>query len=154
MKKILVLIICVLLLSGCSRRKTNEILSYVEVAGTNCVLDNEKDSHGGFLGDGDYYARIKCDSVELLNSWKELPLPEEIEEIMSMEQCTEKDCKTPYDRYNIPKLENGKFIFIDRHSESTNKYEYKEINDRASYNFTLGLLDIENNTVYVYELDT
>ena len=39
-------------------------------------------------------------------------------------------------------------------SESINKKSAENINNRASYNFTLGIYDSVNKVLYFYELDT
>ena len=73
---------------------------------------------------------------------------------MEMKQCGNNGCKNVYEKYNIPKIENGYYFFFDRHSESINKYDDSKINDRSSYNFTIALLDKNTNTIYYYRLDT
>ena len=75
-------------------------------------------------------------------------------EATEIKHCNGKDCKNIYERYNIPTIENGYYYFKDRHSESTNKYDYTDINNRPSYNFTFAILDKDTNTIYYYELDT
>ena len=82
-----------------------------------------------------------------------MPLPEEIDEVLSMETCDDKECKSVYERYNIPK-NKGYYYFIDRHSDSKDKYDYSDINKRSSYNLTIAIYDKSNKTIYYYELDT
>ncbi len=152
MKKIVIIIMFLLLLSGC--RKINKISDTIEINLDNCKIVSDKDTHGGFLGDGDYFAKISCDNVDLTDNWKELPLSESINTILRVKQCNGDGCKDVYERYNIPNITNGYYIFIDRHDESNNKYDDSELNNRSSYNFTLAILDKETNTIYYYELDT
>ena len=158
MKKIVILLIILFLVSGCSLLNcSNEsIISDMGIKDTTCEILEEKDTHGGFLGDGDYFARIKCSKIEdkLNKKWKELPISSELKEVTEMKQCNEKNCKDIYERYNIPNIENGYYYFEDRHSESTNKYDDKDINKRSSYNFTFAILDKDTNMIYYYELDT
>ena len=54
----------------------------------------------------------------------------------------------------MPKLKTGYYLFIDRHSESKNKYDTENLNNRYSYNFTIMLYDDINQMFYYYELDT
>ena len=58
------------------------------------------------------------------------------------------------DGMEIPYIENGYYFFIDRHSQSTNKYEYNEIHNRASWNYSIAVFDREANILYYYALDT
>ena len=71
-----------------------------------------------------------------------------------MEQCDDNGCKNIYERYSIPKIENGYYYFLDRHNESNDKYDDTNLNNRASWNFTLAIMDIDTNIIYYYELDT
>ena len=71
-----------------------------------------------------------------------------------MKYCDGKGCLNVYERYQIPNITKGYYYFLDRHSESTNKKSAENINNRASYNFTLGIYDNVNKILYFYELDT
>ena len=159
MKKIIILIILLILLTGCSISKfsNNSIISYIGINNKTCRIIEEKDTHSGFLGDGDYFAKIECDNLkvsDLTKSWYILPLPNEIKEVTEIQHCNSKDCKNIYERYNIPNIDNGYYYFIDRHPESTNDYDYTNINNRTSYNFTLAIADLDNSIIYYYKLDT
>ena len=46
------------------------------------------------------------------------------------------------------------YYFLDRHSESKDRYDSSDLNNRFSWNFTLALLDVDKNIIYYYELDT
>ncbi|MBR5370490.1 MAG: lipoprotein [Bacilli bacterium] len=153
MKKIIVLLIILFLVTGCSN---NRVISNLGLNKDNCRVLEEKDTHGGFLGDGDYFARIKCSKIEdkLNKRWKELPISDELKEVTEMEHCDSKSCEDIYKRYNIPNVKNGYYYFKDRHSESTNTYDDTDINNRSSYNFTFAILDKDTNMIYYYELDT
>lgn len=153
MKKIIVLLIILFLVTGCSN---NNVISNLGLNKDNCKIIEEKDTHSGFLGDGDYFVKIKCSKIEdkLNKKWKELPISEPLKEATELEQCNSKSCENIYERYNIPNIENGYYYFKDRHSESTNKYDDTDINNRPSYNFTFAILDKDTNTIYYYELDT
>lgn len=149
MKK-LVLLLLIFIMCGCTN--INKLTEFIEIDGA-CKIETETDSHGGFLGDGEYFAKLKCDNIKLSDNWKELPISESVNKVMEIIWCNDK-CINAYERYNIPKITNGSYIFIDRHSESTNKYDDTLINERVSYNLTVALLDKDTNNIYVYEVDT
>ena len=154
MKKIIILPL-LLLVTGCSiLNNNNSIIKNMGISNNTCQIVKEKDTHGGFLGDGDYFAKIKCNNLQvrdLTKSWYILPLPEELKKVTEMEQCNSKDCKNIYERYNIPNIENGYYYFIDRHPDAKDN---TTINERSSYNFTLAIADLDNSIIYYYELDT
>ncbi len=148
------LIIGILLLTGCSfNNKLDYVSKKLDVNLDNCKIESETDTHSGFLGDGDYFSKITC-SEDININWKELPLSEELNRVMNLEQCNDKDCKNVYDRYNIPNIENGYYYFLDRHSESKDKNNDKDLNNRSSDNFSVGIYDKDNKILYYYELDT
>ncbi|MBO4898272.1 MAG: hypothetical protein J5590_08250 [Clostridia bacterium] len=111
----------------------------------------EKDTHGGFLGDGEYYLKLDCSkkrekALDIVKDWNSLPLPEELAGFT---------CKEEKDGENkIPEVKHGYYKFKDRHSESTNPSDSSEMADRHSYNFTLAVYDADNDTLYYYKLDT
>jgi hypothetical protein len=62
MKKIIVLLVVILLLTGCN--KDAKIVKKIELSNSGCTIDIEEDTHSGFHNDGDYYARIKCTDID------------------------------------------------------------------------------------------
>lgn len=54
----------------------------------------------------------------------------------------------------IPNVKNGYWLFIDRHSNTVNKYEYNESLTQASLNYSIVIFDIDTNILYIYSLDT
>ena len=58
------------------------------------------------------------------------------------------------DEISVPIIENGYCFFLDRHSKTIDKYNYKEIFDRASSNYSIAIFDIDSNILYIYSLDT
>ena len=54
----------------------------------------------------------------------------------------------------MPNIENGYWFFLDRHSKAIDKYEYSEMFDRASSNYSIVVFDTDSNTLYYYALDT
>lgn len=149
MKKIIILLVLLILVTGCINNRN--IINGMGISNNTCRIVRQKDTHGGFLGDGDYFAKIKCNNLkvsDLTKSWYKLPLTEELKEVTEMMHCDDKECKNIYEKYNIPNIENGYYYFLDRQNDNTN------INERFSYNFTLAIADLDNSTIYYYELDT
>ncbi len=58
------------------------------------------------------------------------------------------------DEFNIPRIENGYWLFIDRHGDSVDNYDDVELFNRHSFNFTLALYDAYENMLYYIEFDT
>ena len=145
-------------ITGCTfNNKVEHIGKNMELNLKNCKIEKDKDTHGGFLGDGDYFAKIICtDEVdsEITSNWKELPLSEELQKVMNMIRYDNDDSYNVYGNYNIPKIENGYYNFFDRHTDSTDNKNDKELNTRSSYNFSLGIYDSGTKTLYYYALDT
>ena len=159
MRKIISIIIILLLISGCSFLFNNKerISKNIELDLDECKIEKEKDTHGGFLGDGDYFAKLKCSSInynELSNNWKTLPLSEQINKAIEIKQCDDNGCKNLYEKFSIPNIKNGYYYFLDRHSESKDKFDDSELNNRSSWNFTLAIIDKDTNIIYYYVLDT
>ena len=115
----------------------------------------EKDTHGGFHGDGEAFVKVYFSNEQAIkfinkinenNHWSKLPMPERLRERVSNADEVEK----------IPNVENGYWYFVDRHTKTTDKYNYSEMFDsnRASSNFSVAVFDIETNILYFYALDT
>ena len=119
-----------------------------------CDLVSEINTHGGFLGDGEYLSKLKCSKFNVPSNWKKFPLSEEIDKVLNIISCYGEGCKNFYDRYDIPIIEKGYYYFIDRHSESIDSNDEADINNRSSYNFSLIIYDEYNKMIYCYELDT
>lgn len=128
--------------------------SHIEIPIPIFAKMEEKDTHGGFNGDGEAFVKVNFTDkkaskfVKKINEnthWKELPMPDVLEK-----------CATTSNDggMEIPYVEKGYYLFIDRHSQSTNKYEYNGINNRASWNYSIAVFDIDNNILYYYALDT
>ena len=152
-----VLLIIVFFISGCTNKNLNKISNRLNTNLDNCKIESEKDTHGGFLGDGDYFAKLDCSSIdenEIKSNWKELPLSEELKEVMELIQCNNNECKNTYERYNIPNIESGYYYFYDRHTDSKDRKNDEELNSRSSYNFSIGIYDVDNKIIYYYDLDT
>lgn len=120
----------------------------------------ETDTHGGFHGDGAYHLIMDCSenkgkALEIVNSWNQLPLSENLNLIM---YGGERDGMTYgfnlAELANMPTIENGCYCFYDRHSESTDSGSDANLFDRASFNFSLAVYDFDTNMMYYFEYDT
>ncbi len=150
---VILILICAILFKDNKKR----IGKNIELDLSSCKIVSSKDTHSGFLGDGEYFVKVECKKLEfksLPENWKELPLSEELSNITNMESCDDKSCKNIYDRYSIPKDIEGSYYFLDRHIESISIHDDSNLNNRSSYNFSLALLDKKKKTIYYYELDT
>ena len=122
-----------------------------------CKLISSENSHGGFLGDGDYFTKLNCttnESDKVKDNWNKLPLSEELQKALDLKFCYDRGCSTFFEKYNIPNIINGYYYFYDRHSDAINRIDDTVLNDRNSYNFSVGIFDSDNNTLYFYEIDT
>lgn len=145
MKKYLVLLM-IIILSGCTSDSKNYIEKAMNIDLKNCILKEERDSHGGFLGDGEYFAKIECKEFELTNNFKKLPMSSYLESLMNIEICSSDKCQNAFERYKIPKLKLGYYYFVDRKPSS---YDIK-----TTSNFSLVIYDSAKKIIYYYELDT
>ncbi len=122
------------------------------------------ESHSGFLGDGDYYAKIKfndasavVESIEKNSGWKKTPLPKSILHILYDEDDDDSISIINDKRMIFPKLEDGYYFFLNRSTkceESENHNPDFIFDFKWSLNFTVALFDSNDNILYIYELDT
>lgn len=122
----------------------------------------ETDSHGGFLGDGDYHLVLDCsenaeEAREIVEDWKPLPLSEILEGYLYGEELDGEYYTSGFaDEYHWPVITNGVYKFVDRHSEATDRYDETEwrSENRYSVNFSVAIYDFDTETLYYYSKDT
>ena len=135
---IAVLLIGVLLnVTGCQLMgfQTTDLLTDIsntlEVDVSDGVVIYQYDDHGGFLGDGEMLVKLSFSDTDCLNrikessAWKPLPLTKNLEAFVYgavIYGCNYEPCIHDED-YNpvVPKIENGYYCFVDRHSQSKDK---------------------------------
>ena len=114
----------------------------------------EKDTHGGFHGDGEalvkvYFSDKQAEKfIRKINKnvhWNKLPMEEILQNCIS-DNIT--------DEISVPIIENGYWFFLDRHSKVADKYNYNDMFDRTSSNYTIAIFDIDSKILYIYSLDT
>ena len=109
----------------------------------------DEDSHGGFHGDGERKIAVDCSDIrdEVLAqtaSWSSLPLPGVLAQAAELSGSG-----------LIPDgLTQGRYLFLDRHSEAADPRDPGPLFHRASFNFTLSVYDAVSDILYYYELDT
>lgn len=125
----------------------------VELDLSGCRIEQETDTHGGFLGDGEYLLVIDCGGKEdkLLaqtRDWSALPLSKNLQEVMHEWGPTERN--TP------PRIENGVWLFYDRFSDTDgfDRRSDERLTSRPAQNFSLLIYDSDHSRLYYYELDT
>ena len=114
----------------------------------------EKDTHGGFHGDGEalvkvYFSDKQAEKfirkIDNNTHWNKLPMKD------ILQTCINNNIT---DEISVPIIENGYWFFLDRHSKATDKYNYYDMFDRASSNYSIAIFDIDSNVLYIYSLDT
>jgi len=118
------------------------------------------ETHGGFLGDGEYYSRIiftkDNDISESLNNnaeWNKLPLPKELSDLLfNADENHHFDLEIDK-RIKIPNIQNG-FYFFRNKQDVNNKNDASKIYNTYSFNLTIAIYDVDNYVLYYYELDT
>ena len=120
----------------------------------------EFDDHGGFLGDGSYRLILDCSgkkekALRIIKKWKPLPMTENLNLMMYGGERG----GTTYGfelakEAHMPKIENGYYIFEDRHSESKNSSDDSELFERYSYNFSIAVYDCDTDKMYYFKYDT
>lgn len=131
-----------------------EIASKIEIKIPLSAKLELKNTHGGFHGDGEAFAKIfftqeQSEKVENRikknQHWRKLPLSEIV---ASSTGIFDKEMK-------IPEIENGYWFYLDRSSEAKDKNDENDMyNGRYSHNYSVAVFDSDKNILYYYELDT
>ena len=158
-KLIIVTIIVCVVFSSCSTVGSGQE-EYFGFKTSAFTVIEEKDTHGGFLGDGTYYLILDCSekreqATELIKDWKPLPLTENLQLIMYGGE--KNGVSYAYDlaeEAHWPIINNGVYKFVDRHSEAVDKSDDTNLFNRYSYNFSVAVYDLDTNTLYYFEFDT
>lgn len=155
-------------LAACSSNsKTTDISKTLGMDLSRGMVVSSKDTHGGFHGDGNTYVEISFDDdsgTALANTmsdngdWRAFPLSNNLQAVV----YGRVDGAMQYGPYItddkgmsiIPRIEHGYYYFYDRHSESKNPKDDKELLSRSSLNFTIALYDTDNDKLYYDKLDT
>jgi len=137
-----------------------ETTEYFGFAKKDFSVVEELDTHGGFHGDGSYYLILDCSNnkeqaLKKVEGWNKLPLSENLNLIM---YGGRKDGVTYgyelAEEAHMPAIDNGYYMFEDRHSESKDSRDDSELFDRYSFNFSIAIYDSDTNRMYYFEFDT
>ena len=160
------LIMLSLFLTGCFSLSINKEIS--RSLGIYLPLKsviNYEDDHGGFHGDGVTIANVQFEDgvaedvlLQIQNNkdWKPTPLSEN----MTLEFYGGEESKDVYyasdlaEKNNMPEINNGYWIFIDRFNGENRLTEGEELFSRSSKNYTSGIYDSENNKLYYFQYDS
>lgn len=134
----------------------------IDVSGGTEISQN--DTHGGFLGDGMYFASIGFSDNTVLNqisensNWRVTPLTENLSTLV-YGTISDNGRFGPYltnenGKAVIPNIQKGYFYFVDRHSQSTNRHDDTNVLNRHSFNFTFAIYDTDTHILYYVEYDT
>lgn len=164
MKRIILTIITLLIftlsLTACgSQDLQNTISKELGLDVSTGKMTSDFDNHGGFHGDGETYIALSFFDSKVLEQikesaqWKKFPLDQTVrtliygisDETSSIGPFLNDENGNPL----VPEILNGYYLFIDRHTDKN-----KDILDRSSLNFTLGLYDADTDTLYYCKLDT
>ena len=155
---IAIIIVCIIF-SSCSTVGSGEE-EYFGFKTSAFTVIEEKDTHGGFLGDGTYYLILDCSerreqATELIKDWEPLPLTENLQLIMyGGEKNGVNYAYNLAEEAHWPIIYNGVYKFVDRHSEAIDKSDDASLFGRYSFNFSIAAYDLDTNTLYYFELDT
>lgn len=137
---------------------------------SSAELLSDRDSHGGFHGDGTRLAvlafREGPDAAALEQAgWRPLPLDETAELAVygvtavtegaeGISEVTAGPC-IPYeeDMEPIPKVQNGYYFFEDRYPADGPEKD-RAFSDRGAFNFTAAVYDSDTDTLYYCRVDT
>ena len=161
MKRIISFCVILLCITFSSCGLTEDALSkYFEFNTSDFAVLEEKDTHGGFHGDGSYYIVLYCSqnadkARSIVENWTTLPLSETLHIVMYGGEKNGINYGYNFaEEAHWPTIKNGVYKFVDRHSESKNISDDSEILDRYSFNFSIAVYDLDSDILYYFEIDT
>ena len=162
-KSVLLLVLClILLLTACSSSAThpNTVMAMTGVDITGCTVISDRNSHGGFFGEGETTVVFDCSKIaesmeEQTKSWSPLPLSENLQRIMYGD-TTDDGSKAQglAQKNDIPQIENGGYYFVNNQLSGAEAREDAFVLSGTSVNFTLILYDEDTCRLYYYDIDT
>ena len=161
MKLLCLLLSIALMIPACAPADPLEICSAELGADlTAGALVYRDDTHGGFHGDGETILSLVLPefSPPASPNWHPLPLSENLSRVFygaSGEGFTHNPlCDDGSGGALVPRIENGCWFFLDRHSQSTDPADDSALFSRHSWNFTAAVYDYDTGTLYLFRLDT
>ena len=161
MKRIISFCVILLCITFSSCGLTEDALSkYFEFNTSDFAVLEEKDTHGGFHGEGSYYIVLDCSqnadkARSIVENWTTLPLSENLHIVMYGGEKNGINYGYNFaEEAHWPTIKNGVYKFVDRHGESKNISDDSEILDRYSFNFSVAVYDLDSDILYYFEIDT
>ena len=142
----------------------------VELDLSEASVQTDRDTHGGFHGDGVWFVQLDCSARPLADEiaanphWKPLPASDNVAILLyggekagsgyaPVVKIDDHDSGV-YDQPLFPEVENGYYFFFDRHDGVKDPYNDVSVLNRASYNFTVAVYDADADTLCFCEVDT
>ncbi len=122
--------------------------------GEGALIASQKDTHGGFHGDGESLTVVRLSQGEakkLANGGALAPTP--LDEALFRFVYGD---FLPHDNliHEIPPIANGAYLLRDRFAEQYPAEAAAPIFERAAINLTLVIVDIDGDAVYIFDIDT
>ena len=162
------LLTLILSLAGCGtgRDALSRIAGALELDLSGAKVEADRDSHGGFHGDGVRFVVLDCSShpmgeeIAANDRWRPLPVSENVGILLyggpgwaPVVKIDDYD-RGVYDEPLFPEVTNGWYYFYDRHDNARDPYSDANVLNRYSYNFTVAVYDRDTDTLYFCKLDT
>lgn len=149
--------ICLIGLASCASVSNAERRiqkgAHVDLDLTGCSIEQETDTHGGFLGDGEYLLVLDCSGKEekilaQTSGWSAFPLSENLREALYE--------WGPSERTIPPEISSGVWYFYDRFADETafDRRSDARLLSRPAENYSLLIYDSDSGRLYYYEMDT
>lgn len=156
---------CFLTLTGCKKENRSHYFSReLEISLPSDADITYTDNHGGFHGDGSAIGTVYLDEISAVaiveemkenKHWNQLPLTEDIALIMYGGIRNNRVYgHNLAEEVGIPEVINGYWMIIDRFDNQNRVYSDKDILGRYSFNFTVGIFDMDESILYYYEFDS
>ena len=131
----------------------------------SAVYLEEIDTHGGMMGDGEFFTKIKLEKDEFdkiyeetlkTNNWSLLPINEKISiTLLYGGDYKEIHYGNSEISKKIPKdIKNGLYYFKDTFAERYPEEAVTKSDNYKPMNFIITVLDKDNNLIYIYEYDS
>ncbi|MBQ3192363.1 MAG: hypothetical protein IJB59_02205 [Oscillospiraceae bacterium] len=149
-----------LLTTGHRDRRTQEISEILGIDVTGALLSEDRDSHGGFHGDGLRFVVLSelpptvATEISHAKGWREFPLTENMTALLyGLDRGQWK--YGPYLQENsqplFPEIKEGWWYFYNRKTET---YDDAGVLDAGSFNFTAAVYDPATQVIYYAVFDT
>ena len=154
-----IIILCITL-SACGLAE-DALSKYFDFKKSDFIVLEEKDTHGGFHGDGSYYLVLDCSqnadkARSIVEDWTALPLSENLHLVMYGGEKNGINYGYNFaEEAHWPEIKNGVYKFVDRYNGYLkDRSDDSEILDRVSFNFSIAVYDLDSNILYYFEMDT